>query len=198
MRKQIWTPVVAVLILSVLILTTACAQKKVTQTEPASQPEPQIQKKETDNSKEDAKLAEQLLQEKLREETAKQVVEEKKFDDQDIYFAFDSSDLSDQARQILSNNAEYLLKHSGLTVTVEGHCDERGSETYNNSLGKRRAESVKNFLLDKGISTDRLVTVSYGESKPIAFGSNEASWAKNRRVQIVVNLASNYPKAAMN
>jgi peptidoglycan-associated lipoprotein len=181
-----------------MFLTTACAQKKVTQTEPASQTEPEIQKRETDDSKEDAKLAEQLLQEKLQKETAKQVVEEKKFDDQDIYFAFDSSDLSDQARLILSNNAEYLLNHSGLTVTVEGHCDERGSETYNNSLGKRRAESVKNFLVDKGISTDRLNTVSYGESKPIAFGSNEASWAKNRRVQIVVNLASNYPKAAMN
>jgi peptidoglycan-associated lipoprotein len=198
MRKEIWTPVVAVLILSVMFLTTACAQKKVTQTEPASQTEPEIQKRETDNSKEDAKLAEQLLEEKLREETAKQVVEEKKFDDQNIYFAFDSSDLSDQARLILSNNAEYLLKHSGLTITVEGHCDERGSETYNNSLGKRRAESVKNFLVDKGISTDRLDTVSYGENKPIAFGSNETSWAKNRRVQIVVNLASNYPKAAMN
>lgn len=198
MRKETWTPVVAVLILSVMFLTTACAQKKVTQTEPASQNEPEIQKKETDNSKGDAKLAEQLLEKNLREETAKQVVEEKKFDDQNIYFAFDSSDLSDQARLILSNNAEYLHKHSDLTISVEGHCDERGSETYNNSLGKRRAESVKNFLVDKGISADRLVTVSYGESKPIAFGSNEASWAKNRRAQIVVNLVSKYPKAAMN
>ena len=66
------------------------------------------------------------------------------------------------------------------------------------ALGKRRAESVKKFLVDQGISTDRLVTVSYGENKPIALGHDEASWAKNRRTQIVVNLVSDYRKSAKN
>jgi peptidoglycan-associated lipoprotein len=72
-------------------------------------------------------------------------------------------------------------------VTVEGHCDERGTEAYNIALGERRAESVKNFLVDMGISANRLKTISYGEERPIAMGQDEASWAKNRRAQFMVN-----------
>ena len=72
-------------------------------------------------------------------------------------------------------------------ATVEGHCDNRGTEAYNIALGERRAESVKNFLVDLGISANRLKTISYGEERPIAMGQDEASWAKNRRAQFMVN-----------
>jgi peptidoglycan-associated lipoprotein len=72
-------------------------------------------------------------------------------------------------------------------VTVEGHCDERGTDGYNKALGERRAEAVKEFLVTLGISSNRLNTISYGEERPIAMGQNEASWAKNRRAQFVIN-----------
>ena len=85
------------------------------------------------------------------------------------------------------SKAEYLRANLGVTVTVEGHCDERGTDAYNKALGDRRAESVKNFLVSLGISANRLNTVSYGEERPIAIGQNEASWAKNRRTQFVIN-----------
>jgi len=199
MRKHVGSFVVLVLILLAMFLTTSCAKKKVTQTEPVIQPEPEVQEVVPDTSKEDAELAARLLEEKrLREEAAKPKVVKKEFKDQNIYFAFDSSDLSDQARLILNNNAEYLHQNSSLTVTVEGHCDERGSEKYNNALGKRRAESVKKFLIDQGINTDRLFTISYGENKPVAAGRDESAWAKNRRAQMVINLASADHKAIKN
>jgi len=72
-------------------------------------------------------------------------------------------------------------------VTDEGHCDNRGTEAYNIALGERRAESVKSFLVDMGIGANRLKTISYGEERPIAMGQDEASWAKNRRAQFMVN-----------
>jgi len=80
-----------------------------------------------------------------------------------------------------------LNTNSGVTVTVEGHCDDRGTETYNIALGERRAESVKKFLVDLGVSANQLNTVSYGEERPIAMGQDEVSWAKNRRAQFVIN-----------
>jgi len=199
MRKHVRPFIVLVLILLAMFLTTSCAQKKVTQTEPVIQPEPQVQEVVPDTSKEDAELAARLLEEeRLRAEAAKPKVVKKEFKDENIYFAFDSSDLSDQARLILNNNAEYLHQHSSLTVTVEGHCDDRGSEKYNNALGKRRAESVKKFLVDQGINTDRVLTISYGENKPVAAGRDESAWAKNRRAQMVINLASADHKAMRN
>jgi len=199
MRKHVGPFVLLVLILSVLFLTTSCAPKKMTQAKPEIVPKPEVQEVVPDTSKEDAELAARLLEEKrLQEEAAKQKVVKKEFKDENIYFAYDSSELSDQARLILNNNAEYLRQHSSLSVTVEGHCDDRGSERYNIALGKRRAESVKKFLVDQGISTDRLVTISYGENKPIASGRDESSWAKNRRAQVVVNLTADHPKSLKN
>jgi len=199
MKKHLGPFVVLALILSALFLTTSCAKKKVTQAEPVIEPEPEVQKVVPDTSKEDAELAARLLEEKrLQQEVAAQAVPEKKFDNENIYFAFDSSELSDQARLVLNNNAEFLRQHSSLTVTVEGHCDERGSEKYNYALGRRRAESVKKFLLDQGISTDRLVTISYGENKPVVAGRDESAWAKNRRAQMVINLASADHKSMKN
>jgi len=82
-------------------------------------------------------------------------------------------------------SSEYLRANPGVRVTVEGHCDERGTNEYNMALGDRRADSAKDFLVNLGIGADRLNAISYGEERPIAMGQNEASWAKNRRAQFV-------------
>jgi len=104
-----------------------------------------------------------------------------------IRFDFDSAVLSDQAQQMLVSNAGILRSNHSVLVTIEGHCDERGTAAYNIALGERRAKAVKEFLVNMGISASRLSTVSYGEEKPIATGHNEAAWAQNRRAQFVIN-----------
>lgn len=99
----------------------------------------------------------------------------------DINFAFDSSALSAGAQSTLRDNAKYLLDHPSDSVTVEGHCDERGTNEYNMALGERRAKSAQKFLTAQGVAASRSTTVSYGEEMPLDPGHNEAAWAKNRR-----------------
>jgi peptidoglycan-associated lipoprotein len=98
-----------------------------------------------------------------------------------IYFAFDRSELSDQARQTLAEKAELLKAHPALTLLIEGHCDERGTNEYNMALGERRARAAYEYLVLLGIETGRLTIISYGEEYPAVPGSGEEAWAKNRR-----------------
>ncbi|MHC4609139.1 MAG: peptidoglycan-associated lipoprotein Pal, partial [Planctomycetota bacterium] len=128
-----------------------------------------------------------LEEDRLRVEAAAREAAERAFLNESIHFGFDSFVLSDQARQILNSKADYLRLNPDIAITVEGHCDDRGTDAYNSTLGERRAESVTMFLVDLGIGTNRLNTVSYGEERPIAIGHNEASWAKNRRAQFAIN-----------
>ena len=104
----------------------------------------------------------------------------------DIYFDYDKSDIREADRANLSKNAETLKKFDFLKVTVEGHCDERGTNEYNLALGEARAQSTKNYLIDLGVSASRVSTISYGEEKPVDPGKNEESWPKNRRAHFVV------------
>ncbi|MCB2211797.1 peptidoglycan-associated lipoprotein Pal [bacterium] len=103
-----------------------------------------------------------------------------------VYFEFDQSSLSAATRDALRHNAEMLRKYPDWKVSVEGHCDERGSTEYNLALGERRAASVKQYYIDYGIDGTRVRLVSYGEERPEVQGSNEAAWAKNRRAATVV------------
>jgi peptidoglycan-associated lipoprotein len=107
----------------------------------------------------------------------------------DINFDFDRYDLSTGARNILKGHAAWLKSNSLTKVQVEGHCDERGTNEYNLALGAKRTESVKRYLIDLGISPDRLSTISYGEELPLCKEQNEACWARNRRAHFVVNTA---------
>lgn len=100
-----------------------------------------------------------------------------------IYFGFDSSELTSASKQTLKENADYLAKVPGSKVILEGHCDERGTDEYNLALGERRARSAFEYLRSLGVSRDRMSTVSYGESKPAEAAHNEAAWSKNRRVE---------------
>jgi len=103
-----------------------------------------------------------------------------------VLFQTDASDIDAEAQAILTRQAAWLAKYPNVTATIEGHCDERGTREYNLALGDRRANSAKNFLVNAGISASRLSVISYGKERPVATGSDESSWAQNRRAVTVV------------
>ena len=102
-----------------------------------------------------------------------------------VYFDFDQSDIKSEFAQVLSCHAKYLRDRPSARITLEGHADERGSREYNLGLGERRGNAVNGALVANGGAASQLTVVSYGEERPVANGSDEASWAQNRRVEIV-------------
>jgi peptidoglycan-associated lipoprotein len=103
-----------------------------------------------------------------------------------VFFEFNASDLTSEARATLDRQAAWLKKYSSVDVTIEGHCDERGTREYNLALGDRRATAVKNYLVADGVSASRVKTISYGKERPAVLGHNESAWAQNRRGVTVV------------
>jgi peptidoglycan-associated lipoprotein len=97
-----------------------------------------------------------------------------------VFFAYDQSTISPEGQQILERQAEWLKRYANVSVTIEGHCDERGTREYNLALGERRAQAVKNVLVALGIPAARIQTISYGKERPIVVGSDEAGYAQNR------------------
>jgi len=104
-----------------------------------------------------------------------------------VYFGFDSSELAGEAQVTLDRQAAFLNVNPTMVVIIEGHADERGTREYNLALGDRRAVAVRDYLLAKGLNAARVRTVSYGKERPAVSGSNEESWAKNRRAATVLN-----------
>lgn len=104
-----------------------------------------------------------------------------------IYFDFDQSNIKPEFEAAIRENARMLLDDADMSVTIEGHCDERGTNEYNLALGQRRAESVRRALMAEGVAAGQLQTISYGEERPVALGHNEDSWWQNRRGIMVVN-----------
>ena len=104
-----------------------------------------------------------------------------------IFFSFDSAEVSTEAQQILQRQAEWLRRYPNVSVTIEGHCDERGTREYNLALGERRAQAARNVLVALGIPGSRVSTISYGKERPAVPGSSEDAYAQNRRAQTVVN-----------
>lgn len=98
-----------------------------------------------------------------------------------VYFDYNAFTLSAEARQAIARNATRLKANPTVKITVEGHCDERGSDEYNLALGERRALAVKGYLVALGVSENHVTTVSYGEERPAVAGHDESAWAKNRR-----------------
>ena len=103
----------------------------------------------------------------------------------DAYFDFNKSDIRADARDNLAKTAEFLRSYPQIRVTIEGHCDERGSTEYNIGLGERRAQAAKNYLISLGIPTDRMDTVSWGKERPFCTEHDEACWQQNRRAHFV-------------
>jgi len=104
-----------------------------------------------------------------------------------VLFAYDSSELSVAARARLQAQSKWLRSNSGAAVVLQGHADERGTREYNLALGERRASAARNYLVALGVSPSRISIISYGKERPVALGSNERAWAKNRRAVMVVN-----------
>jgi peptidoglycan-associated lipoprotein len=105
-----------------------------------------------------------------------------------IHFDLDKYGIDGESQGILRSQAQWLARYAGKSITIEGHCDERGTREYNLALGERRANAAKNYLISLGVDGGRIQTVSYGKERPVALGSDEAAWAKNRRaVTITVN-----------
>jgi peptidoglycan-associated lipoprotein len=105
----------------------------------------------------------------------------------DVYFDYDKSDVRPDQQSLVQADAAFLQQHPNMSVTVEGHCDERGSTEYNLALGDNRASAVKNALVAAGVPADRIKTVSFGKEKPFCTESNEACWQQNRRGHFVLN-----------
>ena len=106
---------------------------------------------------------------------------------EDVFFDYDKHALSMEAKRVLENNARQLKDASSTSITIEGHCDERGTNAYNLALGERRAKAAKNYLQSLGVSSSRIRVVSMGEEKPFDRGHNESAWSKNRRAHFVLN-----------
>ena len=98
-----------------------------------------------------------------------------------VFFDYDKSDLSEESRAVLAENARWFRQYQDAQIVVEGHCDERGTEEYNLALGDRRAQATRDYLIELGVSPGRLEAVSFGEERPFVQGSGEEVWSKNRR-----------------
>ncbi len=103
-----------------------------------------------------------------------------------VNFGLDAYDIDATARGILDSQIEWLTRNANVRITIEGHCDERGTREYNLALGDRRANAAKNYLVARGIAAGRISTLSYGKERPLALGSDEEAYAQNRRAVTVV------------
>jgi peptidoglycan-associated lipoprotein len=173
MQKKMWLIMALLLVVPALMFTFSCQKKAVTQAKapaptqaPAPAPAPMPEKGP-------APMAPPGASAMIMEE--------------DIYFEFDKSTLTPAAQDNLTKKAAWLRANANATVTIEGHCDDRGTNEYNLALGDRRADSAKAFLVDLGIAASRLTTVSYGEERPVCTQQTEECWAKNRRDNFVIN-----------
>ncbi len=207
MRKKLWIYLALLVVIPGLMFTVSCA-KKVTQAEPSAE-ETAVEAEEVKDDAariaeekaaqeeaarqwdmaseeeiaEEAVIVAAALEEELEQELAAAIL---MFENEDIYFDFDSSALQTMAREVLQRKANFLFELVEASIIVEGHCDDRGTAAYNIALGDRRAESAKAFLVDIGIDALRITTISYGEERPVDSGSNAEAWAKNRRVHFVI------------
>ncbi len=196
--KRKWIVLAMVFVIPAMLFSVSCAKKSVT-TEPvvdtaaeeaARQAELEKQRQmemERQRQLEEERLAaERAAQLKAEAEEREQMLAKNRFLNDNIYFAFDEATLDYQAQELLKQKAIWLQDNMDANVVIEGHCDERGTNAYNLALGERRAESVKMFLVNLGISDSRLTTISYGEEKPLDLGHYEEAWAKNRRATFVL------------
>ena len=168
MQKKRWMFLALFFVIPGLLFSVSCQKKVVDAT-----PEPVAEEKE--------EVVVETKEEVVVYKVPAVVMQE------DIYFDFDKSTLNPAAQDNLLRKAEWLRENPDATATIEGHCDERGTNEYNLALGDRRAESAKAFLTDLGIDPARLTTISYGEERPVDPRHMEEAWAKNRRDHFVVN-----------
>lgn len=115
-----------------------------------------------------------------------QAMEEVRENFRRVNFAYDSASLDASSKDLLSQNARLMSSHPGISLEVQGHCDERGTTDYNIALGQRRAKAVRDYLTNAGVSPARIKTISMGEERPLVSGAGETAWAQNRRAEFRV------------
>ena len=131
-------------------------------------------------------LRQKSLQEAAAREAAAKEAASKTLSLESIYFDFDQAGVREDQKEIMMKNAQWLKGHPQARIRIEGNCDERGTAEYNLALGQRRADATKDFLVGLGIAAKRMQTISYGFERPLVKGVDEATWAKNRRVDFVL------------
>ena len=206
MRKKLWIMLTLLFVIPGLLFTVSCAKKTVkneTALQQQAEEKARIKAREAEQTErqrrmevhlrevhlQEVRLQEERLQEeRLQEEARREMMAAKnRFLNEDIHFELDRSNLLPEAQEILRWKAAWLQKNPNVQVTIEGYCDERGTnDEYNLALGDRRANSAKSYLMDLGIYGSRLKTISYGEERPADYGSNEEAWAKNRRAHFTL------------
>jgi peptidoglycan-associated lipoprotein len=188
MQKH-WTILVLALALMVTFSFSACTKKKISsEASTTTSTEEQTRKRAEEEARQKALREENLREERRSEQQAKGRLEAERsvFENEDIYFEFDSIRLTPEAQELLTQKADWLRMNPGARVTIEGHCDDRGTNEYNLALGEGRAQSARDFLVDLGIAESRLNSLSYGEERPLAIGQDEETWARNRRAHFVI------------
>lgn len=192
MKGTIKSSVICVLLVLSIVMFASCKKKINTEQEAVTETQ-EIAVEETKDLESVAVEEEELLVEtNAGEDTeAKNDAEiaqlRDAFENTTISFAYDSSDILESEIAILEVKAEWLRDNADVNITIEGHCDERGTTEYNLALGDRRAARVKSFLRNLGLDSDRITTISYGEESPAASGNNETAWAQNRRAKCVID-----------
>ncbi len=171
MKKNLILIGMFIVVVFALTIFTSCAEKKAVVTEGTAQEEAAPAQSAATTKEQSAKVEAAA--------TIEVVIG-------DINFDFDQSNIRPDAREILKANADILLKKGAAKITIEGHCDERGTAEYNMALGQRRAEETKKYLVNLGVTASQIKTISYGEERPLDPGHNEDAWAKNRRAHFIV------------
>lgn len=186
---------VAAVFATVLLLVTACAKKEIVTEPDPSQSYASGEQDRPDNATASGELGQQAgIEEATLAKTNRddqlalsaRSKEIKAFENENIHFEFDSARLTAEAQEILRKKAQYLQENPDISVTIQGHCDDRGTNEYNLALGERRALSAQAYLMTLGVDEPRLNTVSYGEESPLVPGTSDEARAKNRRAHFVV------------
>lgn len=186
MRKKLLIHFAMVFVIPGFLFTVSCAKKTI-RSETALTQETESAAAAEKARQEELARQRAIEEQRLKEEAQRMAAARDMFLSEDIFFEFDSAGLLTEAQDILRKKAEWLLNNPDAAVTIEGHCDERGTNEYNLALGDRRAQSAKTFLMDLGVQGSRLSCISYGEERPVDPGHNEEAWAKNRRDRFTVN-----------
>ncbi len=177
-------------IILLLVLATGCTEKytKPAQKEAPVPPPAQEEEAAVTAPVEEVVVEEQITPPARQEvtETAMSIEEQAKSVFRDILFDYDKYDIEDNARPVLDSVAEFLDNNRDANIVVEGHCDARGTNEYNLALGEKRAKAARAYLSSRGVSTDRMITITFGEEKPVCMEQTEACWQQNRRAHFVL------------
>lgn len=169
--------------LAAILLLTSCHAKSI-----KSSTEADNSMKVQDGAIDSDPTIYQTLDEQQADALDQQAAASQEVEVQDrVFFGYDSSEVNDEAKKILDVQVAWLKSDPNIKITIEGHCDERGTREYNIALGEKRANSAKKYLVANGINASRIKTVSYGKERPAFFGATEAIFNKNRRAVTVVN-----------